>query len=466
MKKITFKQIGKNIILSVSAQVVSLIVNIIINLFIPRYISEWQYAHWQMYVLYVGYVGVLHFGLLDGIILRYSGYDFEELNKKVLCSQFEVLLVVTTFCSFVLLAISNLVLNGSYSLVFTFVSIGVITKNIVTYSSFLFQISNRINKYAQMVILQKSVLGVMVFGLILFKVDDFCIYCIADLLSDLLVFLLCAKDNRGLFFHKSFDLRATIRETINNVSSGFLLLVANWSSMLVVGIAKTIVQFCWGLYTFSKVSFAFSITNLFLTLVTAVSVVLFPSIKRLDEEQLPKLYLQIRKGMSVFLFAVMLLYYPGCWILIRWLPKYQESLTYLGVLLPIIVFSSKVGLLTNNYLKAYRNEAAMLWINVVTVVITTVLCGLAAVILDSMEALLVGVVIAVMIRSVVSEMVISKEIKYRFTTEYIMEAAMSAIFIACAQISTAWVGMVTYFAAFVAYLLVNKGKCKTLNCII
>jgi len=461
MKRITFTQIKKNIIRSVSAQLVSLIVNIIINLFIPRYISEWQYAHWQMYVLYVGYVGVLHFGLLDGIILRYSGYDLEELNKKVLCSQFEVLLFVTGICSFLLLAISNLVFEGSYSLVFTFVSMGVITKNIVTYSSFLFQISNRIDKYARLVILQKSILGVLIFGLLILKVDNFCFFCLADLFSDLIVFSLCSKDNRGLYFHKSFNFRETVHETISNISSGFLLLVANWSSLLVIGIAKSIVQIRWGLFSFSKVSFAFSITNLFLTLVTAVSVVLFPSIKRLDEEQLPKLYLQIRSGMSVFLFAVMLLYYPGCRVLMIWLPKYQESLVYLGVLLPIIIFSSKVGLLTNNYLKAYRNEAAMLWINVLTVVITTVLCGISAVVLESMDALLIGVVISTMIRSVVSEVVLSKKIGYRFTADYFMEAVMSFAFIACAKMPAAWMGMTTYFVVFFVYFLIIKRKKPT-----
>ena len=31
--------------------------------------------------VHVGYVGVLHFGLLDGIVLRYSQYDYDELDK-------------------------------------------------------------------------------------------------------------------------------------------------------------------------------------------------------------------------------------------------------------------------------------------------------------------------------------------------------------------------------------------------
>ena len=79
--KIDFAQIKRNIGLSVIAQIISLAVSFIMNLVLPKFISEYQYALWQTYLLYVGYVGILHFGLLDGIVLRYSQYDYEELDK-------------------------------------------------------------------------------------------------------------------------------------------------------------------------------------------------------------------------------------------------------------------------------------------------------------------------------------------------------------------------------------------------
>ena len=138
--------------------------------------------------------------------------------------------------------------------------------------------------------------------------------------------------------------------------------------MLLIGSAKMIVQWRWDELVFGKVSFAFSVSNLFLAFVTAISVVLFPSLKRMNQEDLPAVYKKIRGAVSPLLFFAMLFYFPGCVILRAWLPRYAESLRYLGILLPIIVFASKVSLLTNNYLKAYRKENLMLKINVFSIV--------------------------------------------------------------------------------------------------
>ena len=100
-KEVNVSQIKKNMVVSVAAQVISLIVSFIMNLILPKYISEYQYAYWQTYLLYVGYVGVFHFGLLDGILLRYSQYDYDELDKPRIRSQFKCLLTITSAFSIV-----------------------------------------------------------------------------------------------------------------------------------------------------------------------------------------------------------------------------------------------------------------------------------------------------------------------------------------------------------------------------
>ena len=88
---VSFRQIRRNIGLSIFAQAISLIVSFIMNLILPKYISEYQYAYWHTYLLYVGYVGIFHFGLLDGIMLRYASFDYKELDKPRIRSQFRIL---------------------------------------------------------------------------------------------------------------------------------------------------------------------------------------------------------------------------------------------------------------------------------------------------------------------------------------------------------------------------------------
>ena len=89
---ITSKKLAKNLIFSVVAQIISVITSFVLGFVVPKFIDEYQYSYWQTYMLYVGYVGVLHFGLLDGIVLRYSQYDYNDLDKPRIRSQFQLLL--------------------------------------------------------------------------------------------------------------------------------------------------------------------------------------------------------------------------------------------------------------------------------------------------------------------------------------------------------------------------------------
>ena len=87
-KPISEKRIAKNMMLSVMAQVVSVLVGFVLNLVVPKFIDEYDYSYWQTFLLYSQYLGVLHFGLMDGIVLRYAQYDYEELDKKSVRSEY------------------------------------------------------------------------------------------------------------------------------------------------------------------------------------------------------------------------------------------------------------------------------------------------------------------------------------------------------------------------------------------
>ena len=112
-KKITTKKFATNVILSITAQIISMAVSFILTLIVPKFIDEYQYAYWQMFVLYVGYVGVLHFGLLDGLVLRYSKYDYEELDKKKILSQLQILLSFISILSAIAVIVALTVIGGA-----------------------------------------------------------------------------------------------------------------------------------------------------------------------------------------------------------------------------------------------------------------------------------------------------------------------------------------------------------------
>lgn len=452
---ITSKKFASNVMVSIVAQIISLLVSFVLNLIVPKFIDEYQYAYWQIYVLYIGYVGVLHFGLLDGIVLRYSQYDYDELDKARIRSQFRFLLATTAVITLAITVISLLACRDQAQIIVILVAFGIITKNLFTYSAYTFQITNRINKYAFITIAQKLSYGVFVVVLLALKVNDFYWYCAADLSGDIIGIVLSMTTNRKVYFGKSIGLKDTFKETKINVSSGMILMLANWSALLIVGGAKMVVQWRWQTVMFGKVSFAFSLTNAFLSFVTAISVVLFPSLKRLDPERLPEMYKDIRSILSPLLFCALLVYFPGCWILEKWLPAYAKSLPYFGILLPMIVYSSKVNLLTNNYLKAYRKERAMLGVNALSVALGLIAFIILAV-LGNIEALLICIVAVVMFNSVLSEIMVLRTIRVRIIKDFIIEIAMTAAFIVIVQSNLSlWWGCLVYAGVFAAYCAVN-----------
>lgn len=454
-QNITTKRFAKNVVFSIIAQIISLAISFVTTLIVPKFIDEFQYSYWQTYMLYVGYVGVLHFGLLDGLVLRYSKYDYEELDKARLRSQFGILLIFTSLIAGIMAITALFAFTGINKFVFIFVAIGIITKNLVTYGSYMLQITNRINKYVILVICQRLAYGGIIGVLLSLRINDYRWFCIADLCGDAVAVLLGILFNRGLYLGRTIKPVDAWKELKSNISSGILLMMANWSAMLMVGSAKMIIQWHWDELVFGKVAFAFSASNVFLVFVTAVSVVLFPSLQRIDQDKLPQMYKSIRGLISPLLFFVMLFYFPGCWLLNLWLPKYTESLPYLGILLPLIIYSSKVSLLTNNYLKVYRKEKSMLLVNIISIAVGILLFILCAYVFNHLTALLCAVVFVVMLNSILSEIVVSKLIKINLIKEYIVEALATIGFILCAALLPRWWGCLAYFSVFSVYAGIN-----------
>lgn len=449
-------KLAKNLILSLFAQVVSLLVSFLVGIIVPKFIPELQYSYWQIFLLYYGYVGLFHFGLTDGLVLRYSQYDYDELDKPRLRSQFMVLMFGTSAIAVLACFFSALSLGNEYLLVAFLVSVGIVIKNYFAYTSYTFQLTNRINNYASLIISQRLLYGILIIGCLAFKLYDFYWFCLADLVSEFTSSFVASFFNRGLYLGKGLPFKETLKEAWVNVSSGAFLMLSNLSSMLIVGGAKMVIQWRWDELMFGKLAFSFSVANLFLTFVTAISVVLFPSMKRMNEAEYPSLFEKIRDMVMPFLFFVLIMYFPGRWLLNKWLPNYAESLVYLGILLPLIVFSSKNNLLTNNYLKVYRKEKLMLIINMSSVAVGVVLFLLGAYAFNSLDFILFGLIATIMLASVISEIVARRLIQKKRVFPFIIEFFMTAVFIFSARYCSLWIGFAVYAGALTLYTVINR----------
>lgn len=459
MSKISGKRVAKNMFLSVVAQAVSVLVGFILNLIVPKFISETDYSLWQSYLLYSQYLGILHFGLMDGIVLRYSQFDYDELDKSMIRAQYRTIMRLDLLLSAVLFIIGFSLFQGDNRTLCVLLACTICIEISFNYISFTFQITNRISNYVAYIAIYRVIYCILVTGALAFGMCSYYWFCLAYLISDIAVIVFFGlRYSQELLIGASLPLAQLLPELKATLSSGIWLMLSSYAANFLVGSGKMIIQWRWGMLAFGKVSLAFSLTSLFLQFVTAISVVLFPSIKRMEQSKLPEMYQWIRQGISPLLFSAMLFYYPGCVLLRLWLPKYAISIHYLGILLPLIIYTSKVSLLTNNYLKAYQQERTMLFINLLCVTLGFILFTLGAWVFNSITVILLFVVAVVMLRSIISEIAVMHIISIDLRREFFVEVVLTVVFIAATCLIPHWCGAGLYTVALSIYLFIKRGE--------
>lgn len=451
----------KKIGISVFAQVISLLISFVLNLIVPKYIDEFQYAHWQTFLLYVNYVGVLSFGMLDGILLRYASYSYKELDKSLIKSQLLLLTIGLSVFSFVLSIIALFNIGSITSNIMFLIAVGIISKNIFTFSSYTFQMTNRIKEYALIVIVQRIVYGLFAIILLLLKSNNYIFYCLADLAGDIFAIIV------GFFFNKdiikvklSYKIKAVLSEALTSIKSGINIMLAVWFSILLISCAKMISQWRWDDIVFGKVTFSFSVSNLFLTFVSAVSIVVFPSLKRMKADVLPQFYISIRRIMTPVIYFAYLLYFPLCLIINLWLPKYSVSLSYFGIILPMVGYSTKISILTDNYLKSYRKENSLLKINGISFLVAITGFLACAYIFNNINMLLLWLVFSMMFRSSYSEIIVTKIIGKDIKKYIILDLIFAVLFEVLVNCLTFNWAFLLYFIFVFVYLFISVKQIK------
>ena len=126
----------------------------------------------------------------------------------------------------------------------------------------------------------------------------------------------------------------------------------------------------------------------------------------------------------------------------------------------MIISSTKVSLLTNNYLKAFREEKKMLIINVMSMFIELALLVFFSVLYKSLEGILISTVLVSLVKSVISEWLVSSHINVKYTFENIIEFLILISFIIITMNLDDSVGFVVYSGLLLLYLFITYNSIK------
>lgn len=452
----------KNISYSFTANITSMLISVLMIIFMPKFLEVQDYSIWQLYIFYSSYLGFFHFGWLDGIYLRYGGYEFEQLDKLKFSNQlyslflFEVIITVILL-SYIYFELADLLQKE----ILIFVSLLLLPVILYTFSSFILQITNRIKEYAKLILFERLT---FVFVVVLYLVCGFRSYIglfYIDLFGKILAMLFGIYLIKGILVFNFTKFTVIIAEICENVNVGSKLLFANIASMLILGIIRFGISQYWNVVTFGKISLALSIANFLMVFINAVSVVLFPALKRVADNELKIVYQKIDIVLTVILLGALALYYPLKYILNWWLPQYADSLMYVSILFPICFFESKVVLLINTYLKALRQEALLLKVNFVTVALSALLTYFCVVYLHNLQFTVFSILVLFLFKYSISKYFLMKKLQI---SDSFSELVLIFAFVAINSLQfNLFYSFSSYLFLFVMYLLFSKAKIK--NCL-
>lgn len=444
-----------------TSNLVSFIISSLIIFIIPKLIGIADYGYLQLYMFYVTYVGFLHFGWNDGIYLRYGGKEYKDLDKESFFSQFYMLVALQLLIAAILGSASIIYFsdeNRIFIILMTIISM--IFTNIRYFTLYVLLGTNRIREYSRVTIFDRIVYAFLLAVLLIAGVRNYQYFIIADLAGRLFSLIFSMYYCKEIVFNRLTKFTLGFKEAFDNIRVGIKLMFANIASMLIIGIVRFGIERNWDVLTFGKVSLTLSVSNLLMLFINAVGTIMFPVLRRTDENKLPGLYFVMRDFLMIVLFGVLIVFYPLRMFLSEWLPKYVESLTYMALVFPMCVYEGKMALLVNTYLKTLRKEKLMLKINVSSMLLSVVTSFVTILLLQNLYLAIASILMLLAIRCIMAEILLAKIMNINVVKDIFLEIAMTAVFVILGWFVDFKLGLAGYTIAYIVYLAIKKSDLK------
>lgn len=360
-----------------------LISNILLGFLLPMILGVEDYGYYKIYTLYVGYCGLLNFGFPDGIILRYGGCEYEKLDRPLFRAYTCFFLLLEGIMTLLVLC-GSLFLQKEYGIIIGFVGLNLAWYNMTLYYQYLSQATSRFREFSLRKALQA--LGIILSLVVLLLVKK----CFALGRISYLVMIIVTQ---GISFALlmwyvytyrdiTFGQRARFRDVKHEIKQvfqkGIVLTISYEVAQLILLMDRQFVSVLYDVEVYAKYAFAYNILSCVTALITAVSTVMFPMLKRIKQEE------ALRKFEGTLVMVVCLVglsmvgIYPVEWIINRLLPEYIEAMSYVRIIFPTLVFTSGITIVGATYYKVLDRIKNYLYISL-GVVIVAFLCNCIAV---------------------------------------------------------------------------------------
>jgi O-antigen/teichoic acid export membrane protein len=452
-----------NVLHTIVANFSTFIASALVVAIVPKIIDIKQYGYYQLYIFYVSYLGIFNYGWSEGLLLKYGGRRYEELEYPILASQFRMFSLLQLIGSLIII-LAVLVFCKDINTRFT---IYLCSINLLTYLPSVFlraimQSTDRIKAYAAVMTFERLLYVVLITLVAMNKSRNFISYAMCDVAVKALSFIVIIIQAKEITLGKSeADKSQVLHEIKDNILSGLNIMIANLAGLFIIGTVRYAIQWKWNIETFAKVSLTISVSNLLMTFIRAVSVVIYPMLRREEQNKLSAIYNSIRTVLMGILFTMLIAYYPVRAVLAEWLPQYAESLKYMAILFPLCIFESKTSLLIETYLKTLRKERWILLVNVVSVSISVIISLITVFVLGNLDLAILSITCIQCLKCILGEYILSKIMFIIYVKNTILEICLTAVFILAGWYLDGVRGIFVYLLAYFLFLMLQGKNIRT-----
>ena len=451
------RQFLRNIAGAVGANVVRLMISVAMTLLLPKLMGQEQYSYWQLYLFYGTYLAYSSLGWCEGITLKYGGAHYAELNKPLIIGQIWLLFgyELLFFCG--LWLVTSVIRIQQTKHILLMLACASAVFDIVRYmvQSVLHTV-NRIQDYVRVVMLERLFFAALAVAALLVGFDSALALILCEIIARVLSMLYSFWVIRDMVCTRPAGRKELLGEAGSEISIGCKLLWALLASQLVIGIIRFAIEQKWGVLQFGQISLTISLSNMAVSCVSAIGVVIFPMIKRMREDQMERIYTPVRTLMSVGIWGGLLFFVPFKWLLSRWLPQYAGALEYLALLLPLCLYESRTAMLTTTYLKAYREEKNILKANAAAVVLSGLAAWLTVFVAEDLTLAVLSISLLCMGKAYMTEFYVCRHLRFPLWRELLLESGMMTLFMVSGWYGSHLTAMSLYALGYAIYLLTER----------
>lgn len=448
-----------NILKVVISNVLKLLAGVMFGFLIPKIVGVTDYGYYKIFTLYTTYVGLLAFGFIDGIYLKYGGHSFEELDKEKFRAYTRFFVLLEAAMAFIALLFSIFFLSGIYSFIFICLAFYLLGFNLCTYYQFISQITQRFSEFSFINVIHSIINIVFLVAMILIDKNadnlvtchSFIIYSVFINFAITIVYVIIYRE---ITFGKAS--KTTIGDYLSIMLLGIPLMISNLSSSLILTIDRQFVSMLFDTDIYAIYAFAYSMLTLITTALSSISVVLYPTMKRVNTDSLKNKYVSLLTIVLLITFASTAIYFPLCWFINFFLPTYSSSLVIFKVILPGMSITSCITIVMHNFYKIFGKNMQFFIKSAIVLILSAIANLIAYYLFKSTIAISIASIIISLVWFAIIEEFFVKQFNVKNYKNYFYIVAMGIFFYFITSIIEVWwIGLICYIAVFCifSYLL-------------